>query len=67
MVTFEPKTTKEQKDAMVAILGKIYPVKWGSFQTDTSDITWSISPDGKTAYAKLSNGKAEVKLTRYAG
>jgi hypothetical protein len=32
VVTFEPKTTKEQKDAMVALLGKIYPVKWRSFQ-----------------------------------
>ena len=67
VVTFEPKATKEQKDAMVAVLGKIYPVKWKSFQTDTSDIAWSISPDGKTAHAKLANGKAEVKMTRFAG
>ena len=34
---------------------------------DTSDITWKISPDGKTAYAKLANGKGEVKLTRFGG
>ncbi|MBI1790409.1 MAG: DUF1326 domain-containing protein [Acidobacteria bacterium] len=67
VVTFEPKSTKEQRDAMGAILGKIYPVKWKSFQTDTSEITWSISPDGKTAHAKIGNGKAEVKLVRYAG
>ena len=67
IVTFEPKTTKEQKDALVAIMGKIYPVTWKSFQTDTSDITWSISPDGKTAHAKMANGKGEVKLTRHAG
>jgi len=67
VVTFEPKATKEQKDALMPILTKIYPVKWNSVQMDTSDITWRTSPDGKTAYAKLANGKGEVKLTRFAG
>ena len=51
----------------MAVLGKIYPVKWRSVQTDTSEIAWSISPDGKTAHAKLANGKAEVTLTRFPG
>jgi len=27
VATFEPKATKEQKDAVMAVLGKIYPVK----------------------------------------
>ena len=67
VVTFEPKATKEQKDALMPILTNIYPVKWNSVQMDTSDITWRISPDGKTAYAKLANGKGEVKLTRFGG
>jgi len=67
VATFEPKATKEQRDAMMAVLGKIYPVKWRSVQTDTSEIAWSISPDGKTAHAKLANGKAEVTLTRFPG
>ena len=67
VVTFEPKATKQQKDALMPILTKIYPVKWNSVQMDTSDITWSISPDGKTAYAKLANGNGEVKLTRFGG
>src|SRR5438552_1644401 len=67
VVTFEPKATKEQKDALMPILTKIYPVKWNSVQMDTSDITWRISPDGKTAYAKLANDKFEVKLTRFGG
>jgi hypothetical protein len=34
---------------------------------DTSDITWQIAPDGKTAHAKLDNGKGEVTLTRFEG
>ena len=67
VATFEPKTSKEQKDGVMAILTKIYPVKWKDVQMDSSDITWKIAPDGKTAYAKLANGKGEVKLTRFGG
>ncbi len=67
VVTFEPSATQQQKDAMMAIFGKIYPVKWNSVQFDTSPITWNISPDGKTAEARMENGKAEVKLTRANG
>ncbi len=67
VATFEPKATKEQKDGMMAILSKLYPVKWKSFQSDTSEIVWQISPDGKTAEARLANGKGSVKLTRFEG
>ncbi len=67
IATFEPSATQAQKDAMMAIFTKIYPVKWKSVQFDTSPITWRISPDGKTAEAKMGNGKGEVKLTRFAG
>src|SRR3989442_14796524 len=51
----------------MAFLTKIYRVKWSSVQMDTSEITWRISPDGKTAYAKLGNGKGEVKMARFGG
>src|SRR5258706_1633198 len=67
IATFEPKATKEQKDAMMAILSKVYPVSWKSVQMDTSDITWQISPDKKTAFAKLANGNGEVRLTQFTG
>ena len=67
VATFEPKATKAQKDGLMAILTKLYPVKWNSVQMDSSDITFRIDPDGKAAYAKLANGKGEVKLTRFAG
>ena len=67
VATFEPKTTQQQKDAMMAVLGKIYPVKWQSVEFDTSAITWTLAPDGKTAHAKLANGKGEVTLTRASG
>src|SRR5713226_5003789 len=65
VATFEPKTTQQQKDAVMTVLTKVYPVKWSSVQFDTSPITWTISPDGKTAHAKMANGK--VTLTRANG
>lgn len=67
VATFEPSATQQQKDAVMAIMTKIYPVKWKSAQFDTSPITWTISADGKTAEAKMGNGKGEVKLTRFDG
>lgn len=67
VVTFEPRATKAQKDGVMAVMTKLYPVKWESVQMDTSDIAWQISPDGKTAHAKMANGKGEVKLTRFGG
>jgi hypothetical protein len=67
VVTFEPRTTQPQKDALMAILSKVYPVTWKSVKMDSSEMTWQISPDKKTAYAKLANGNGEVRLTRFDG
>ena len=67
VVTFEPKATKEQKDALMAVLTKIYPVKWSSVQMDTANISWTIAPDGKTAHAKTSNGTGQIDLTAAHG
>jgi hypothetical protein len=64
IATFEPSATQAQKDAMMAVLTKVYPVKWKSVAFDSSPISWTISPDGKTAEASLGNGKGSVKLTR---
>ena len=65
VATFEPSATEDQKKAMMAILSKIYPVQWDSVEFDTSPITWNIY--GKTAEARMGNGKGEVKLTRATG
>jgi hypothetical protein len=67
VVTFEPKATKEQKDGLMAVLSKIYPVSWKSVEFDASDIEWTVSPDGRKAHAKTANGKGEVTLTRFDG
>jgi hypothetical protein len=61
-LTFEPTATKEQRDAIAAILGHLYPVKWESF-TIAKDAPIEWSHDAKKAVAKLDGGKAgEVVL-----
>lgn len=67
VATFEPSATQAQKDAMMAVIGKIYPVKWKSVEFDTTGITWKVSADGKTAEAHMANGKGDVKMTRAEG
>jgi hypothetical protein len=67
VVTFEPSTTKAQRDAIAAIMGKVYPVKWNSFAVGTdAAMTWTATKEH--AEAKLDGGKtAEVVLDKFAG
>jgi len=67
VLTFDPSVTKEQRDAVVQILGKLYPVKWNSFTVAPDQkISWVNSKE--TAVAKLDSGKAaEVSLKKFQG
>jgi hypothetical protein len=67
VLTFDPSATKQQRDAIATILGKVYPVKWTSFTVAAdAPMTWSATKDH--AEAKLDGGKtAEVVLNRFAG
>ena len=67
VLTFEPSATKEQRDAVAAILGRVYPVKWNSFTIGPdASIEWTATKD--KAEARLDGGKtAEVVLARYQG
>ena len=66
VVTFDKATTKEQRDAIAAIVGHLYPVKWNSLTTAEGEIAWTASKD--SARATLDGGKsAEVSLQRPAG
>ncbi len=67
VLTFDPATTKPQRDAIATILGKVYPVQWTSFTVGAdAPMTWSATKDH--AEAKLDGGKvAEVVLNRFAG
>ena len=66
-LTFDPATTKAQRDAIATILGQVYPVKWGSFTiAKDAPMTWTATKDH--AEAKLDGGKvAEVVLNRFPG
>jgi hypothetical protein len=61
VVTFDKATTKEQREAIGAIAGKLFPVKWKSLTTAEGDIQWTASKTD--AHALLDGGKtAEVQL-----
>ena len=65
VITFDPSVTQAQRDALVQILGKIYPLDWATVQMDESEFSWSI--EGNLASAKLANGKGEMVLERFVG
>jgi hypothetical protein len=66
-LTFDPAVTKEQRAGIQEVLGKLYPVKWNSFQiSKDGKIDWSYTKD--RAEAKMDGGKSgEVILTQMAG
>jgi hypothetical protein len=67
VLTFDPAVTKEQRDGIVAVLGKLYPVKWNSF-TIAKDAPMQWQASKESALATLDGGKtAEVALGRVAG
>jgi len=67
VLTFDPTVTKEQRDGIAAILGHLYPVKWGSFTiAQDASMEWKATKD--RAEARLDGGKvAEVVLKRTQG
>ncbi len=69
VVTFDPSVTKAQRDGIAVILGKLYPVKWNSFNiAPDQPISWNSAATPTTAVAKLNDGKAgEVVLTKFQG
>lgn len=64
MVTFDKKTTPAQRKAIGAVMGKIYPVKWGKMETREDDIEWTHDSANKADHAKMASGMAEVTLNR---
>jgi hypothetical protein len=66
--TFEPSTTKEQRQALAVILSNVYPFKWKSFKVAGEDakVEWQATND--RAEARLNGGKnGELVLRRYPG
>lgn len=66
VVTFDKSMSKDQRDAVAAILGYVYPVKWNSLTTAEGEMSWTAGKDA--AQATLDGGKtAEVSLKRFPG
>src|SRR5262249_10652388 len=65
--TFDPWVTKDQRDATVAILRYLYPVKWNSFTVATDALMeWRATRD--RAEARLGGGKtAQLLLNKAEG
>ena len=67
LLTFDKSTTPEQRQALLEIVPKVFPVKWKSFKTAEGNIdNWTFDKD--SAHATLDGGKtAEVKLKKFQG
>jgi hypothetical protein len=64
---FDRALSQAQRDAIAAVAGRIFPVKWRSFATAEASIDkWEITPTG--AVALMDGGKtAEVRLKKFQG
>src|SRR5688572_3010438 len=64
---FDKSLIQAQREAIGVVAGRIFPVKWRSFETAEASIdTWEITPTG--AVALLDGGKtAEVRLKKFQG
>src|SRR5436309_7826935 len=61
VVTFDKSMSKQQRDAVAAIVGHLYPVKWKALSTAEGEITWKAGKG--EAQAAIDGGKtAEVRL-----
>jgi hypothetical protein len=67
VMTFDPSVSKEQRDGIMAILPKMYPMQWKSFEVaKDAPVEWQASK--MMATARLDGGKAgEVILGKASG
>jgi len=66
VVSFDPKTTKEQRDALAAIILKTYGLEWGELKVQEAPI--EVRQSGDIVEAKLADGReAYLKLRREPG
>jgi len=66
IVSFDPKTTQAQRDALAPIILKTYGLEWGELKVQEAPI--DIRHSGDIVEAKLSDGKqAYLKLRREPG
>jgi len=62
VVTFDKKSTKSQRDAIQAVVSKVFDVKWKKMESREDSISWEDGP--KSAHAKMESGMGEITLDK---
>lgn len=62
VVTHDRASTAEQRAAIGAWAGVVFPVQWGSVSEREDDIVWEI--DAESAHAEMGSGAATMHLER---
>lgn len=62
VITFDKKSTPEQRKAIEQIANAVFPVKWKKLESREDTISWH--DDAKMSHAKLASGMAEIKLDK---
>jgi hypothetical protein len=65
VVTFDKKSTPEQKKALGEIAKTVFPMTWKKFDTREDTIEWHDDP--KMSHAKMGSGMAEISLEKTVG
>ena len=64
VLTYDKKSSKEQRDAIAKIVNTVFPVKWKHFATREDTIEWNNDP--MHPHAKMASGLAEISLDKSA-
>jgi hypothetical protein len=62
MVTFDKKSTPEQRDALGKVAGIVFNVTWSKMGTREDVLEWH--DDAKGSHAKMASGMAEITLDK---
>ena len=65
VVTYDKKSSKEQKEAIASVIKAAWQVKWGAFSTREDSIEWH--DDAKMSHAKMGSGMGEITLDKAMG
>ncbi len=64
LLTFDKSSSKPQRDAILKVVGTVFPVKWKHFGTREDTIEWHNDP--MKPHAKLASGLAEISIDKSA-
>ncbi len=65
VVTFDKKSSPEQRQALTEIAKIVFPVTWKKLDTREDTIEWH--DDAKMSHAKMGSGMAEINLDKTTG